>query len=191
MTDATVKWDAVLRMLNNTSREFYNDEDRQDVSSWAALGTVCAKFSIEPTAGSVQETTKPCRYPATYMKCINYQVKLGWLTPMTKKQIADPEQVLLICNNFLLQKPNGNPRQIHNGRCATAMFQQTPFFLPNASEPLKRSFNWLGKLDLSSAYMHLPMAERMKKYSCLRGPDGKVYRWNRLVWGISPSPEIM
>jgi hypothetical protein len=56
---------------------------------------------------------------------------------MTPEQIRDPEEVLLICNNFLLQKPNGNPRMIHNGRNATAWFEHMPFLLPNAAEPLK------------------------------------------------------
>jgi hypothetical protein len=64
----------------------------------------------------------------------------------------------MICNNFIIPKQDGTPRQVHNGRPLKAYFERRHFQLPNTMDALVHEFNWAGVLDISSAYMHLGMS---------------------------------
>ena len=50
--------------------------------------------------------------------------------------------------------------------------------------------DWISKLDLSQAYLQLPLDEESKKYVTVNTHKG-LYRYNRLPFGVSSAPLLL
>jgi hypothetical protein len=82
-------------------------------------------------------------------------------------------------------------RLIHNVRYVNEFCTARPFTYEKLSDlqNLVKSGWWMGKLDLSSGYHHIPLHPSQFKYFGFEF-EGKTYSWRQLFFGVSPTPYI-
>ena len=82
-------------------------------------------------------------------------------------------------------------RLIHNVRFVNEFCEPCPFTyekLTDLQNVLKSGW-WMGKLDLSAGYHHIPLHPSQHKFFGFEF-EGKVYTWRQLFFGLSPAPYI-
>ena len=82
-------------------------------------------------------------------------------------------------------------RLIHNVRFVNEFCEPRPFTyekLTDLQNVLKSGW-WMGKLDLSAGYHHVPLHPSQHKFFGFEF-EGKVYTWRQLFFGLSPAPYI-
>lgn len=88
-------------------------------------------------------------------------------------------------------KGRSNFRLVVNMRGPNRAIRRQFHAMPRVEE-IKIMLNgakWFTKLDLTSAFHHVKLAEQSRELTTFMGPDG-MYRFTRLVFGVNCAPEI-
>jgi hypothetical protein len=83
-------------------------------------------------------------------------------------------------------------RFIFNAIPLNAFLRAPPLLYPSVFDFLRvlRRGWFMCTLDIKSGFSGIVMTESHRKYLCFRGPDGKVYRFRRLAFGLSVGPFV-
>ncbi|KAI5641153.1 reverse transcriptase (RNA-dependent DNA polymerase) domain-containing protein [Phthorimaea operculella] len=121
------------------------------------------------------------------------------VSPLMSKEIKELQQlgvvelstarVGFLSRLFLIPKSNGKVRQIFDLRRLNLYLKPRKFRLTNQSHIPKflHPSDYLAKLDLSQAYIHVPIKESHKRYLCF-AYAGKLYQLTCLPFGLSSAP---
>ena len=103
------------------------------------------------------------------------------------------EELALACPLFVIRKPHqpGKFRVIHDLRRLNRHIRYRRFRLEGlrTAIPLLRKGDWMTSLDLKSAYTHVAIRERERKWVGFIY-DGVAYRYNALPFGLSSAPRL-
>ena len=107
----------------------------------------------------------------------------------------EPEEAKCVTSIFLVDKkpdlenPEGSSRPCTNLKPVNRLIHVTYFTLPTVREilPYLKKGYYACKLDLKSAYFHMPIAEKDASWLCFRH-GGRVFRWNCLPFGLNIAP---
>ena len=107
----------------------------------------------------------------------------------------EPEEAKCVTSIFLVDKkpdpenPEGSSRTCTNLKPVNRFIHVTYFTLPSLQEilPYLKKGYYACKLDLKSAYFHMPIAKRDASWLCFRH-RGRVFRWNCLPFGLNIAP---
>jgi hypothetical protein len=121
--------------------------------------------------------------------CVQQALRSKWIE-QAPPGIELPGWVNIIGHQFVVPKPNGAPRLIYDGRPLNYFLESHPYVLPTVQLPLTDGCRWMGKVDISHAFLHFEVSDQLKRLQGFRH-NGKVYRWTKLIWGTSAAPYIM
>ena len=106
--------------------------------------------------------------------------------------IGEDPDAEVICPLGVVPKKGPVPyRLIHNVRYVNEFCTPRPFTYEKLSDlqNVVKSGWWMGKLDLSAGYHHIPLHPSQFKYFGFEF-EGKVYTWRQLFFGLSPAPYV-
>lgn len=106
-------------------------------------------------------------------------------------RLAHPGEPLLYQRLFLVDKKEGTKRPVLDCRSLNKHLDPPHFKLEGFSEvrsTLRRG-DYLTKVDLKSAYLHIPMAESATRYLAFQW-EGRDYVFESLPFGVSTAPWI-
>jgi len=84
----------------------------------------------------------------------------------------------------------GEPRLIANNQAGNEFCKPLEYAIPNALSPMAFGITWMGKIDLHSGYLALPITQYHQRYQAFRAPNGEWLTWSKLPWGANTSPGI-
>lgn len=119
---------------------------------------------------------------ATYLRLIAKDLRCGALSPVSWQDVDVTTPVQVAFHPVTLK-----PRLIHDLRAVNCRMIAMTSRLPRASDAL--GLPLAAKLDLASAFRHVPVAERDKRALAFV-VDGIPFRWNALPFGSAQSPAL-
>ena len=107
----------------------------------------------------------------------------------------DPEEAKCVTSIFLVDKkpdpenPEGSSRPCTNSKPVNRFIHVTYFTLPTLRKilPYLKKGYYACKLNLKSAYFHMPITNRDASWLCF-GHRGRVFCWNCLPFGLIIAP---
>ena len=140
-------------------------------------------FSLAPHAGDISDEDVVLRQE------VDKLVLAGHVSEI------DPEEAKCVTSIFLVDKkpdpenPEGSSRPCRNLTPVNRFIHVTYFTLPTLREILQylKKGYYACKLDLKSAYFHMPIAKRDASWLCFRH-RGHVFCWNWLLFGLNITP---
>jgi len=102
-----------------------------------------------------------------------------------------PQTPGLYSRMFLVPKPNGAVRPVLDLKRLNQFMKKVPFKMEAFSSlrPLLKKGDWLVKIDLKDAYLHVPLAESAQRFVQFQW-GGKSYRCRAMIFGITSAPRV-
>ncbi len=93
--------------------------------------------------------------------CIDQALRSDHVVRLQASDLHNPAECRVVCNMFLLPKPNNQPRPVFDGTVANVFFSKEPFIMPALEDALNDGFEYCGKVDLTQSFLHLMMTKEL------------------------------
>ena len=108
---------------------------------------------------------------------------------LLKAGLIEPSDSPHAAPTFLVVKPDGSWRIVHDFKKLNAVTETYANTLPNSKEAVQQAagYKYYATLDIRSGFNHISIAEWCKRYVSFTTPFG-TFQWKRLPFGLKNAP---